>query len=430
MDKQKVFCPLPWIHFSTHVDGSVRMCCGGAYVKNISAKTATLDDIFNSPVYKKIRKQMMNNEKPIECNWCWKEERLLARSYRFGAYWEHRDRIYDKAIEHTQQDGTIDIDVISPEYLDLRFSNKCTQKCRSCGPLSSNLWYDDNVKLAKEAPKLNQNYLMEYGQLINLTKNKQIFLNSESYKDYFSDWGVSFNKDLNRHITHVKKLYFAGGEPLIQQSMWELLKTCIDSDVAKNIDVQYSSNISTIPSYAYDIWKHFKSVHIYASIDGYSSGYEYLRHPTKWRQIVKNLKKLDSSNAVSVSFSPIISIFNIFNIAELQAWILEQNFKNIKSEIRLGFVNSPKYLDINLFSDLARQKIINFYEKFIHQQDNPEIINQFNLIKNYLINSTLPFDSETHRKIFFDTTRELDLIRSESFKDTFSEVYELMEKTV
>ena len=74
------FCPAPWYHISTDVNGSIRPCCrykqplgsnndGQEKYKMPWMYTDTLEKHWNGPEFKKLRKAFMNGEKPPECEW-------------------------------------------------------------------------------------------------------------------------------------------------------------------------------------------------------------------------------------------------------------------------------------------------------------------------------------------------------------------------
>ena len=72
------------------------------------------------------------------------------------------------------------------------------------------------------------------------------------------DWynNPRFWKDLEDAIPTLERLYIVGGEPP-RLTHYEFLRKCIDADRAKDIVVEYNSNITIISKRAWDIWKGF-----------------------------------------------------------------------------------------------------------------------------------------------------------------------------
>ena len=100
-----------------------------------------------------------------------------------------------------------------PTYLDIRFGNLCNFKCRMCGPESSTSWYKDS----------------------KLSFSKTV----DPYTNNIALWN-----DMPNIIPHVSDIYFAGGEPFVQDGHYKLLNFIIDSGYSKNINLQYNTNLS------------------------------------------------------------------------------------------------------------------------------------------------------------------------------------------
>ena len=144
MDKQKLlkenkaFCVLPWIHMHVWPNGNVMPCCisdSDDVYGNV--KNNTIKEVWNSDKYKTLRKAMLAGEKLSSCNRCYELENstniwTLRKNHNKWFGEKHFD-----IIESTNKDGSIDNPKMA--YLDIRFSNLCNMKCRTCGPeLSSN----------------------------------------------------------------------------------------------------------------------------------------------------------------------------------------------------------------------------------------------------------------------------------------------------
>ena len=103
------------------------------------------------------------------------------------------------------EDGSIDN--FETIYLDFRFSNLCNFKCRSCRPEWSSTW-------AKEA-STNQNHPYQdwdgYIPRHNLTE--------EEFIDKFRNT-----------LKTVKRIYFAGGEPLAAKEHYWILNYLIENN--------------------------------------------------------------------------------------------------------------------------------------------------------------------------------------------------------
>ena len=132
----KTFCILPWMHLATTSTGNLRVCCNSVPGKNLIAKEDgtpyklnkdSLEEAWNSEVYKTIRKQMLDGERPEMCTRCFREEDAGIHSARQA--WNEK---WKKDIKYTVNAP------FSIKYVDLRLGNLCNLKCRMCNPYSSN----------------------------------------------------------------------------------------------------------------------------------------------------------------------------------------------------------------------------------------------------------------------------------------------------
>ena len=286
----KVWCSLPWTHASTNADGSIRMCCqmihdnkqapyGSVFKEDGSVLTAD-DDLRkhrNAEAWKDVRAKMIAGVDPEICKLCTLEENNGIGSKRTFTKKIHANT-FKRSLELTQEDGTIKDEDFPISYYDLRFGNKCNLKCRSCGPTDSNLWYGDWYEAHKEE---GGKFAMRGHDNLTIVKNDD---GSYDVPDVF-DWHEennttlwdNINEDMSKGV--IDRFYFTGGEPTINLKLRELLDKAIEFDVAKNISLEYNTNMAGIPSKVFTQWKQFKNVGIGMSLDGMYEHFEYIRHP-------------------------------------------------------------------------------------------------------------------------------------------------------
>ena len=92
-----------------------------------------------------------------------------------------------------------------------------------CGPYASTSWYKDTLEAGW---------------------NKT--------KDYYTD-NEDFWLDVPQYIPNLEEIYFAGGEPFIQEGHYKMLNLLIDSGYAKNIHISYNTNLSYSKFKKYDL---------------------------------------------------------------------------------------------------------------------------------------------------------------------------------
>ena len=142
----KHFCVLPWIHFHAWPNKQVMPCCvadSDAPVSELKDGESILD-MMNSEEYKKMRNAMLNDEPYEACSRCYDLEDNGTWTLRQSQNMVRGKDTID-LIESTNADGSID--EFKLKYMDIRFSNLCNFKCRSCGPGCSNLHEFSPIRL-------------------------------------------------------------------------------------------------------------------------------------------------------------------------------------------------------------------------------------------------------------------------------------------
>jgi MoaA/NifB/PqqE/SkfB family radical SAM enzyme len=444
------FCVLPWIHMSTRPNGHMRVCCtanassagatndkvwGGevGIVKNDNGKPANLNHTpllegWNNLYMRSIRQKMLAGEIPSSCTKCFKEEGAGHRSKRNWEteYWSHRVDIPD-LINKTSEDGSVPAKMY---YVDLRLGTKCNLKCIMCSPHDSSLWVADWKKLY---PQIKNDQLKE----IMVWDNKGQ-VDGASY-----DWHVDnpeFWDQLYSQIPHMKQLYFAGGESTIIKEHYDLLEECIKRGYAKNIELRYNSNGIEMPEKLFELWEKFQRVRFHFSIDSYSEMNDYIRFPSQWSQIEKQLRRLDDTPShVEVTVACAVQMLNMYYIPDFIKWKLSQNYKKINpwplgaGLINYHFVYHPAHLNVKVFPKWMKDKIARKYDEFYlwlienYRNDSEFLMNSYGIDRLKGMVSFMQSEDWSQRMPqFIEYIKKMDQIRSTSFHKTFPEMADLL----
>ena len=130
LEKSQRFCIYPWIHIHAHPTGQAYPCCNTSLKHQIgNTKQQSLKEIWNGTELKKLRIDMLTEQANPACVRCYEQEQSGFFSLRKSANKHHGHHIHK--VNSTHDDGTLDD--FSLVYWDIRFSNLCNLKCRSCG---------------------------------------------------------------------------------------------------------------------------------------------------------------------------------------------------------------------------------------------------------------------------------------------------------
>ena len=423
------FCPIPWIFQAARANGDLRVCCQANVTKNrgvirkadgtaYNAGSDDLDEARNADLMKEMRLNMLQGKWNKECGRCLAEETsgLNSRRQYEQEQWNYT---LEDAIKDTEDDGTIDVTSTPVKYYDLRFGNFCNLKCRMCGPTDSNAWYDDWIKLT------GSNFFKETSGDIEIKQiNGKLCASEYDWPNHEPFWEY-----LEKHINNIRHIYFAGGEPMLIDRHYDFLQRCIDQDSAKDIIIEYNTNMSTLPPRVAKLWENFKQVRVGASIDGYGKVIEYQRHPAKWDKLYKNLLTLDNmpSNIIGwLAFT--VTAYNVNHMIDFMKWKLtESNFNKINSTTRRPIVthhvaHHPQHLNIRVLPDEAKEKLTKRFEEFVQwtkdKNFNEHVVKQAQDIANGVctyMNSDSYYN--THWEEFQRYTKRLDAIRGENLTE-------------
>ena len=395
-----------WNNVSADPAGNIKPCCiSRDIIKKPDGTPYNLGrdkivDFYNSPDYVEIRRKMLAGETVPGCSQCTQIESYGKQSKRIIT-----NRNWPRVTIQTKT-------VVEPkiEYFDLRFGNLCNLKCRSCMPLNSSQ-LDNQVK---EYPELKQFY-RESGFNIN-------------------DWYETdiFDENLLSNLSHIKFLYITGGEPSLIKKNFELLEKLIATGYSKNISLMVNSNLTNDKTYFFDLLSEFKHTMFLASIDGYGKTQEYLRYPSDWNQIDKNIHKLVNRNAdnINLHVSPVVQIGNLNTIIDLFEYCeaFNRNAGKLVIDIFINVLENPSYLNIiNLPLDYKIQcwNKIDEWVKTSCKYQNKLFYEQIETIKNKCFTD---IDYQKELKTFFEFNQLLDNIQKTDLKTLNPELHSLMHK--
>jgi len=393
----KTYCPMPWMHLHVAVDGSVQPCCIGKSIGKI--KKNSLEEIWNGDTMKNIRLKMLNNEEPSQCSTCFTREKdLSGESLRMQSI-QGYGKYVDPELE-TQHDGSLKD--MKLRYIDFRFNNLCNFKCRICNPL-----YSSNIG----------------SEIVNFHKIDIINVVNKN--------GSILYEELKKQYDNVTRIYFAGGEPIMQREHFQVLKDLIDSDRAKNISLMYSTNGSKLKNglgNMFEYWPHFKEVEVVFSLDGYGKPIEYWRSGTIWEEVEENIQHIKQYDNIEARVHSVIGWPNVFNWIEFIKYALEINLiDNLLSVTEVTPINDPYCYALSAAPDFKKKAIIkelNKLKEYIWLYISyTKYTQKIELIKavDILIKSVYVSDVPLSKKQFMIKNTRLDVWRDEDFFNAFPE---------
>ena len=328
----KTFCVYPWTHQMIDTNGAVKLCCVAEDPtqketgQHMTVKNNSLSKLWNDPYMQDVRQRMIDGKQVKDCGQCYRKERRGEYSFRQRA---------NQGI--TNEDRKIIVDQL-PHYLDIRFGNLCNLKCRMCTGIYSKKFGEELEAIADKDEQFR-------------------LLAPDSAKSYTFDWykNPNFWEDLKNYMPFVKLIYLTGGEPTLVQGNYDFLQLLIDKGFSKNISLVFNTNVTNFQQRFLDTINQFKKITLNLSIDGVEGVQEYIRYPSKWDHIQKNMNLLmnkvsESQTKYHLVFTPTVSILNVANFKAFVEWAYDfavsNNAPNSDWDMQPIFLHGPQFQDM------------------------------------------------------------------------------------
>ena len=402
LTESKTFCMMPWVHMHAFPDGRAYPCCLADYWHPIGdLRKSTMEQVWNEQPLRDMRKNMLADQKSVQCTKCYEQEANGFFSMRNDANRNYGHHIAE--VDQTKEDGT------HPEfkirYWDVRFSNLCNFSCRSCGPIFSSNWYNDHVKLYNRKP--------------------DVLGRDMARVEYTAGDEDAMLEQMLPHIPYLEQVYFAGGEPLIMKEHYFMLEKLIEHGKT-DIRIQYNTNFSELrykDKHVFDYWKHFKNVSVGASLDASGERAELMRKGTNWSQTVKNRERMmQQVPHVDFYISATISAMNVLHVLAFHKEWVQMGLIDAK-DFNVNICQSPDWYRIDILpEDFKQQYVIPAYEEHIAWLEPKDKLQRATNGFKSVLNFIRANNRSDQLPRFREEIQKLDDIRREDFWKVFPEL--------
>jgi len=271
MLSKKTICAYPWRSAAIRPNGATIPCCRYPNLSDPDTFVHSADP-RNSEHWVKLRSDMLAGQ-PVEgCNSCYRDENSGLTSLR--------QRSLSKFVPIKNE--------IEPlEQLEVALSNLCNLACVHCNSYFSSKWYSEDVIAGRAAKS-------------GVTEN-------------------AFNFD-HWDLSNLTELKIIGGEPFMEQKRFiDLLKNLN----LPSIKLHITTNGTVLPNEELKtLIESCKTVHLCVSLDGLYSTNDWYRWPSKFSQVVDNMKLYESWWSNYKNIVPIVHhVVNAVNIFELEDFV-------------------------------------------------------------------------------------------------------------
>jgi len=244
--------------------------------------------LHNTRFKKEKRKEMLEGQRPSECQYCWNVEdnspQFSDRIFKSSEPWSYPHLETIKNLDWRED--------FNPRYVEVAFSNTCNFKCSYCGPSFSSQWVQEVERYGGYPTTGNFNNIEK---MINEGRRPFRATDPNPYVDAFWKWWPELYRDL-----HTFRI--TGGEPLLSKDTWGVLDYIInEKNPNKELHLAINSNLG-VPDNLIDKLiekinriedeQRVKDFVIFTSVDGWGEQAEYGRHGLIFNKFWDNMNKI------------------------------------------------------------------------------------------------------------------------------------------
>lgn len=419
------FCLAKWLQVTVHLQtGQTHSCHHPGTHKIPLNEIAENPSALHNTNFKKLqRKDMLEGQRPSECDYCWKIEDLPGdqisdRYMKSNENWArpHFDRIRKMPWDQN----------VNPTYLEVSFSSECNFRCVYCAPHISTIWEKEIEKFGPYQTRWSHNSL-DHLKAIGSMPIKEA---TNPYVDAFWKWLPEIYLDLEH-------LRVTGGEPLLSESTFRLMDY-VDQNPHPNLKLAINSNLG-VPTARVDRFiekakrlKNLGSFTIFTSVDTYGPQAEYIRTGLKLSLFEKHVTKLlESLPGIEIAIMCTFNALSVENFGELlervHVWKKLARANGSEFTLDISYLRHPSFLSVEILPQDWLPKFERLLDQARQITDVPmehELIKLTRLVEYF---ASLKKPDPANLRDFASFILENDKRRKTDFRKTFPTYVPLLE---
>jgi MoaA/NifB/PqqE/SkfB family radical SAM enzyme len=323
------FCVMPFMALQVDTLGEIAPCC--VYGGKLGHVDDGLPAVWATDEWAELRDRFLRGDEVPGCWKCIERERTGGTSLRLRRNAEFLDRVVAEPADAGSAGREVVITAASsPMMLDLRFSNRCNLKCRTCWHGASSRWYADAKALGMSVGPVAEIESFAPGEVLD---------------------------GLAPLLPSLSMIYFAGGEPLLAPDHALLLRHLISLG-RTDIVLEYNSNMTLSTSDSWDVfelWEQFDRVMVEASVDGVGDVGALVRSGFDWATFCTNVDELRRRvPSAELRFGITVSAINVAHVPELVR-TLRSRWPDVPQHVH--HVASPPHYRLGVLPASSRRSV-------------------------------------------------------------------------
>jgi organic radical activating enzyme len=358
------FCGAKWFNATIWLGNGTTASCHHPPAHKIPLEEVAMNHkaIHNTSYKKLIRKQMLEGERPKECEYCWKIEDLgqdkVSDRVHKSVIYSDEELIECKTLYGWDKD-------VELKTLEIAFDPNCNFACSYCNSSFSTTWQND---VKKNGPYQN---LVSDGA----AAFQQDGVHSMPYgkKNEGNPYVAAFWKWWEGELQYtLRELRVTGGEPTMSQDFWKLMKWWENN---KDCEVEFAvnSNLGQKQELFEQLLKashNIKSFHLYTSCEATGKDAEYIRDGLVWESWLKNIERmLSEGNVQSINCMMTINSLCLFTLPEFMDEMLKlkEKYKTNSPVCSFNILRFPSFQSIVVLPNEIRLERADAIENWINK---------------------------------------------------------------
>lgn len=344
------FCAAKWYNASIHLGHGYTHSCHLPLPHPINQEQLKDNPsaIHNTDHKKKMRKLMLEGERPNECEYCWKIEDIKRDNIS--------DRVFKSQIYSLEEINKIPANSwdhnVNLRTVEISFDRICNFACSYCNAGYSTTWARD-IKNYGAYQYLKTEGGGQYQHDGKWAEPYGKFNEGNPYIDAFFRWWPNLSKDL-------QELRFTGGEPVMSDNFWKLMDL-IKNQPLPNLSIAVNSNLGmkkTLLDKLVTLTQELdiKRFDLYTSNESVGPHAEYIRDGLVYPQWKSNLIYfMENAKFRSVTIMMTINSLCLFSVTDFMDEMLDLKAKygHNRPHIDLNILRWPSFMSaINLPTEL------------------------------------------------------------------------------
>lgn len=304
-------------------------------------------NFYNNSPRRRQQESMLNGEKPLECNYCWRLEEQGLTSDR-----ELKSLYFKSHLSpETYFNKTYDF---KPKSLELAFQNTCNLACSYCSPSFSTEWIKD-IKINGFYANLKSDVKKHYERGID--DNVPVDMN------LFWEW-------FNTVASELESIRITGGEPLLHEETFDTFKKM--QEINPNVECVIHTNLCQKPLVIQRFISSIQTlsnVRINISNESSNDIAEFIRDGMNYNIWLSNVNELITKTTATTSISTTITAASLIGLDQMYLDIIKlRNNPDVKTKpyISINIATYPIFQSLACLSRSDREFYLKKYTTFFN----------------------------------------------------------------